>query len=129
MLTGERVVVVTHEEVIQEICRHTDPTSSGRKKIPNTSFSVFHVSDSDGLWILEKVGDIGHLNEYSFPQHAPSADGSGASVLPCGYRATGRGKRTSRSCSYHINTALILNFFFACSIMLKQNRAKHTRMR
>ena len=77
------MVVVTHEEVIQEICRHTDPTSSGRKKIPNTSFSVFHVSDSDGLWILEKVGDIGHLNEDSFPHDAPGGDGGGISVTVC----------------------------------------------
>ena len=77
------MIVVTHEEVIQEICRHTDPTSSGRKKIPNTSFSVFHVSGSDGHWILEKVGDIGHLNEDSFPQDAPGGDGGGISVTVC----------------------------------------------
>ena len=77
------MVVVTHEEVIQEICRHADPTSSGRRKIPNTSISVFHVSGSDGHWILEKVGDIGHLNEDSFPRHAPGGDGGGISVTVC----------------------------------------------
>ena len=77
------MVVVTHEEVIQEICRHADPTSSGRRKIPNTSISVFHVSGSDGHWILEKVGDIGHLNEDSFPQDAPGGDGGGISVTVC----------------------------------------------
>ncbi|KAF8707156.1 hypothetical protein HU200_030399 [Digitaria exilis] len=60
---GERVIVVSHEEVIQEICRHADPTSSARRKIPNTSITVLHISGPDGHWILEKVGDIGHLNE------------------------------------------------------------------
>ncbi|KAG2606231.1 phosphoglycerate mutase-like protein 4 [Panicum virgatum] len=64
---GERVVVVTHEEVIQELCRHANPTTSVRRNIPNTSISIFHVSGSDGRWILEKVGDVGHLNEDSFP--------------------------------------------------------------
>ncbi|KAF8652179.1 hypothetical protein HU200_062907 [Digitaria exilis] len=67
---GERVVVVSHEEVIQEICRLADPTSSDRRKIPNTSITIVHISGSDGQWTLEKVGDISHLAEDSFPEHA-----------------------------------------------------------
>ncbi|KAF8694262.1 hypothetical protein HU200_038400 [Digitaria exilis] len=67
---GERVVVVSHEEVIQEICRLADPTSSDRRKIPNTSITSVHMSGSDGQWTLEKVGAISHLAEDSFPEHA-----------------------------------------------------------
>nr|CAB3491627.1 unnamed protein product [Digitaria exilis] len=67
---GERVVVVSHEEVVQEICRLADPTSSDRRKIPNTSITIVHISGSDGQWTLEKVGDISHLAEDSFPEHA-----------------------------------------------------------
>ncbi|CAN6380481.1 unnamed protein product [Urochloa humidicola] len=64
---GERVVVVTHEAVIEEICRYADPTSSCPMEIPNTSISVVHVSGSDGHWILEKVGDAEHLIDGGFP--------------------------------------------------------------
>uniref|UniRef100_K3ZNX5 Uncharacterized protein n=1 Tax=Setaria italica TaxID=4555 RepID=K3ZNX5_SETIT len=65
---GERVVVVSHEAVIEEICRHADPTISVGRKIPNTSISVVHISGSDGRWILEKFGDAGHLIGDGFPQ-------------------------------------------------------------
>ncbi|TKW07704.1 hypothetical protein SEVIR_7G324700v4 [Setaria viridis] len=65
---GERVVIVSHEAVIEEICKHADPTISVGMKIPNTSISVVHVSGSDGRWILEKFGDAGHLTGDGFPQ-------------------------------------------------------------
>ncbi|RCV36958.1 hypothetical protein SETIT_8G023900v2 [Setaria italica] len=65
---GERVVVVSHEAVIEEICRHADPTISVGRKIPNTSISVVHISGSDGRWILEKFGDAGHPIGDGFPQ-------------------------------------------------------------
>uniref|UniRef100_K3ZJU9 Uncharacterized protein n=1 Tax=Setaria italica TaxID=4555 RepID=K3ZJU9_SETIT len=71
---GERVVVVSHEAVIEEICRHADPTISVGKKIPNTSISVVHISGSDGRWILEKFGDAGHLTGDGFP-HSAFGDG------------------------------------------------------
>ncbi|RCV36391.1 hypothetical protein SETIT_7G315000v2 [Setaria italica] len=64
---GERVVIVSHEAVIEEICKHADPTISVGMKIPNTSISVIHVSGSDGRWILEKFGDAGHLTGDGFP--------------------------------------------------------------
>ncbi|CAL4989747.1 unnamed protein product [Urochloa decumbens] len=64
---GEWVVVVSHEMVIKEICRHADPTSSDGRKFPNTSISVVHISGSDGRWILEKLGDVGHLTGDGFP--------------------------------------------------------------
>ncbi|CAL4897000.1 unnamed protein product [Urochloa decumbens] len=75
---GERVVVVTHEAVIKEICRHADATSSGSRQIPNTSISVVHVSGSDGRWILEKFGDVGHLNEDGSMQWVSDGDGTSA---------------------------------------------------
>ncbi|CAO2147552.1 unnamed protein product [Urochloa humidicola] len=75
---GERVVVVSHEAVIEEICRHADPTSSGGRQIPNTSISVVHVSGSDGRWILEKFGDVGHLNEDGSVHSASDGDGTSA---------------------------------------------------
>uniref|UniRef100_K3ZM01 Histidine phosphatase family protein n=1 Tax=Setaria italica TaxID=4555 RepID=K3ZM01_SETIT len=68
LFQGERVVVVSHEAVIEEICRHADPTISVGRKIPNTSISVVHISGSDGRWILEKFGDAGHLIGDGFPQ-------------------------------------------------------------
>ncbi|RCV36953.1 hypothetical protein SETIT_8G023400v2 [Setaria italica] len=68
---GERVVVVSHEAVIEEICRHADPTISVGRKIPNTSISVVHVSGSDSRWILEKFGDAEHLTGDGFPQSGP----------------------------------------------------------
>lgn len=69
-LTGEQVVVVSHEAVIKEICRHADPTSSVPRKFPNTSISVVHISGSDGRWILEKVGDAEHLTGDGVSQSA-----------------------------------------------------------
>jgi hypothetical protein len=47
-----RVVVVTHGAVIEEICWHADPTSPPvRRKFPNTSISIVHISGS-GEWPL-----------------------------------------------------------------------------
>ncbi|CAN6335590.1 unnamed protein product [Urochloa humidicola] len=81
---GERVVVVSHEAVIEEICRRANPAmSSVHDKIPNTSITVVHVSGSDGRWILDKFGDAAHLNEdisFPDPEHAPGGDGGGASA-------------------------------------------------
>jgi 2,3-bisphosphoglycerate-dependent phosphoglycerate mutase len=65
-LTGERVVVVSHGAAIEEICRHASPTSSMRRRIPNTSISVIRISGVQDHWIPEKLGDVGHLNEDGF---------------------------------------------------------------
>ncbi|CAL4904353.1 unnamed protein product [Urochloa decumbens] len=75
---GERVVVVSHGATIEEICRHADPTSSARRRIPNTSISVIHISGENHHWILEKFGDVGHLNEDGFLQSAFGGDGASA---------------------------------------------------
>uniref|UniRef100_A0A0E0R3X4 Uncharacterized protein n=1 Tax=Oryza rufipogon TaxID=4529 RepID=A0A0E0R3X4_ORYRU len=64
---GERVIVVSHGASIEELCRHADPTSSVRRRIPNTSICVFNISGSTGHWILERFGDVAHLNEDDFP--------------------------------------------------------------
>jgi probable phosphoglycerate mutase len=66
-LAGERVIVVSHGASIEELCRHADPTSSVRRRIPNTSICVFNISGSTGHWILERFGDVAHLNEDDFP--------------------------------------------------------------
>ncbi|XP_025877103.1 phosphoglycerate mutase-like protein 4 isoform X1 [Oryza sativa Japonica Group] len=63
----ERVIVVSHGASIEELCRHADPTSSVRRRIPNTSICVFNISGSTGHWILERFGDVAHLNEDDFP--------------------------------------------------------------
>ncbi|RLM98025.1 phosphoglycerate mutase-like protein 4 [Panicum miliaceum] len=79
---GERVIVVSHGATIEEICRHADPTSSARRRIPNTSISVIHVSADNRHWILEKVGDVAHLNvnekNKGFLQSAFGGDGASA---------------------------------------------------
>ncbi|RCV36959.1 hypothetical protein SETIT_8G024000v2 [Setaria italica] len=59
-----RVVVVSHGAAVEEICRHADPTTTlVCRRIPNTSISVIHISGENGHWILEKLGDVGNLNE------------------------------------------------------------------
>ncbi|CAM0151366.1 unnamed protein product [Urochloa decumbens] len=75
---GERVVVVSHGAAIEEICRHADPTSSVRRRIPNISISVIHISGENRHWILEKLGDVGHLNEDGFLKNAFGGDGVSA---------------------------------------------------
>ncbi|CAN6335591.1 unnamed protein product [Urochloa humidicola] len=72
---GERVVVVSHGAAIEEICRHADPASSARRRIPNTSISVIHISGENHHWILEKLGDVDHLNEDGFLKNAFGGDG------------------------------------------------------
>ncbi|TVU50771.1 hypothetical protein EJB05_02160 [Eragrostis curvula] len=75
---GERVIVVSHGASIEEICRHADPTSSVRRRIPNTSVSVIRISGAEGHWIPEKFGDVSHLNEDGFLQDAFGGDGASA---------------------------------------------------
>ncbi|RLM69497.1 phosphoglycerate mutase-like protein 4 [Panicum miliaceum] len=77
---GERVIVVSHGATIEQICRHADPTCSVRRRIPNTSISVIHISGDNRHWILEKVGDVGHLNneDSSFLQSAFGGNGASA---------------------------------------------------
>ncbi|KAL6641931.1 hypothetical protein ACP70R_020112 [Stipagrostis hirtigluma subsp. patula] len=75
---GERVIVVSHGATIEEICRHADPSSSVQRRIPNTSVSIVHISGSDGHWVLEKAGDVGHLNDDGFLQDAFGGDGASA---------------------------------------------------
>ncbi|RCV36954.1 hypothetical protein SETIT_8G023500v2 [Setaria italica] len=73
---GERVVVVSHGATIEEICRHANPmTTLVRRRIPNTSISEIHISGENGHWILEKLGDVGHINEDGFLQSAFGGDG------------------------------------------------------
>ncbi|KAF8671570.1 hypothetical protein HU200_049890 [Digitaria exilis] len=75
---GERVIVVSHGATIEEICRHADPTSSARRRIPNTSISVIHISGDNHHWILEKLGDVAHLKEDGFLQSAFGGNGASA---------------------------------------------------
>ncbi|KAG2559919.1 phosphoglycerate mutase-like protein 4 [Panicum virgatum] len=77
--TGERVVVVSHGAAILELCRHTDPpNSSFRRNIPNTSLNVFRVSSVTGWWILERCGDVSHLNGNGFLENSFGGDGASA---------------------------------------------------
>lgn len=79
VFTGERVIVVSHGAAILELCRHTDPhNSSIRRNIPNTSLNVFRISGDTGQWILERFGDVGHLNENGFLEDAFGGDGASA---------------------------------------------------
>ncbi|XP_039840484.1 uncharacterized protein LOC120700323 [Panicum virgatum] len=76
---GERVVVVSHSAAIQELCRHTyPPNSSIHRNIPNTSLNVFRVSGVTGRWILERCGDVIHLDGNGIREN--SFVGDGASV-------------------------------------------------
>ncbi|KAF8664649.1 hypothetical protein HU200_054358 [Digitaria exilis] len=75
---GKRVIVVSHGATIEEICRHADPTSSARRRIPNTSISMIHISGDNHHWILEKLGDVAHLKEDGFLQSAFGGDGASA---------------------------------------------------
>ncbi|KAL6592643.1 hypothetical protein ACP70R_042734 [Stipagrostis hirtigluma subsp. patula] len=71
---GGRVIVVSHGAVIEEICIHADPTSSVREKIGNTSISIIHISGDNRHWILDKFGDVGHLNVDGLQQNASGAN-------------------------------------------------------
>ncbi|KAG2622887.1 phosphoglycerate mutase-like protein 4 isoform X2 [Panicum virgatum] len=76
---GERVVVVSHGAAILELCRHTDPPNiSIRRNIPNTSLNVFRVSGVTGQWILERCGDVSHLNGNGFLENSFGGDGASA---------------------------------------------------
>ncbi|KAL6856288.1 hypothetical protein ACP4OV_019090 [Aristida adscensionis] len=75
---GERVIVVSHGATIEEICRHADPSSSVRRRIPNTSVSVLHISGSSRHWTLDKFGDVGHLNDDGGFLHNVKSDGASA---------------------------------------------------
>jgi len=75
--SGERVVVVTHLAAILELCRHTDPpNSSSRRNIPNTSLNIFRVSGVTGRWILERCGDVSHLDGNGFLENSFGSDAS-----------------------------------------------------
>uniref|UniRef100_A0A453KBB5 Histidine phosphatase family protein n=1 Tax=Aegilops tauschii subsp. strangulata TaxID=200361 RepID=A0A453KBB5_AEGTS len=75
-LTGERVIVVTHGASTEELCIHADPTSPVRGKLYNTSICVFRIGG--GEWILEKAGDVGHLDQGEFLEDAFGGDGVSA---------------------------------------------------
>ncbi|XP_012702976.1 phosphoglycerate mutase-like protein 4 [Setaria italica] len=76
---GERVVVVSHGAAILEMSWHTDPPNSPiRRNIPNTLLNVFRVSSVTGHWILERCGDVSHLNGNGFLEN--SFGGNGASA-------------------------------------------------
>ncbi|XP_039823730.1 phosphoglycerate mutase-like protein 4 isoform X1 [Panicum virgatum] len=77
--SGERVVVVSHGAAILELCRHTDPPNSSiRRNIPNTSLNVFRVSSVTRRWILERCGDVSHLDENGILKNSFGGDGSSA---------------------------------------------------
>ncbi|KAL5206047.1 hypothetical protein ABZP36_034256 [Zizania latifolia] len=61
---GERVIVVSHGASIEELCRHADPTSPVRRRIPNTSICIFHIPGTNGHWILERPSD--QLVQFAF---------------------------------------------------------------
>ncbi|EMS67299.1 putative phosphoglycerate mutase gpmB [Triticum urartu] len=73
---GERVIVVTHGASTEELCIHADPTSPVRGKLYNTSICVFRIGG--GEWILEKAGDVGHLDQGEFLEDAFGGDGVSA---------------------------------------------------
>uniref|UniRef100_J3NB78 Uncharacterized protein n=2 Tax=Oryza brachyantha TaxID=4533 RepID=J3NB78_ORYBR len=76
---GERVIVVCHGAVILELRRHIDPPNSSiRRKIRNTSLTIFRISGVTGRWILERYGDIVHLDENGFLEDAFGGDGASA---------------------------------------------------
>ncbi|VAI29972.1 unnamed protein product [Triticum turgidum subsp. durum] len=72
----ERVIVVTHGASTEELCIHADPTSPVRGKLYNTSICVFRIGG--GEWILEKTGDVGHLDQGEFLEDAFGGDGVSA---------------------------------------------------
>jgi len=72
-------VVVSHGAAIQELCRHADPpNSSVHRNIPNTSLNVFRVSGVTGRWILERCGDVSHLDRNGFLENSFGGDGISA---------------------------------------------------
>ncbi|KAJ1274103.1 hypothetical protein BS78_05G036900 [Paspalum vaginatum] len=76
---GERVVVVSHEAAIMELCRHTDPPDSPIvREIPNTSLNDFYISSLTGQWILDNCADVKHLEEDGRPENSSGGDGASA---------------------------------------------------
>lgn len=74
-LTGKRVVVVSHEVAIMELCRHTDkPDSYITREIPNVSLNIFHISGLTGEWILKGFGDIDHLKKEGVPENSSGSE-------------------------------------------------------
>ncbi|KAE8796350.1 putative phosphoglycerate mutase gpmB [Hordeum vulgare] len=73
---GDRVIVVTHGASTEELCIHADPTSPVRGKLYNTSICVFRIGG--GEWILDKAGDVGHLDQGEFLEDAFGGDGASA---------------------------------------------------
>ena len=63
LLTGERVIVVSHGGTIRELYRHASPTRPLHGKIHNTSVSVILVSGTTGRCIVKTCGDVSHLQE------------------------------------------------------------------
>ena len=72
-------MVVSHGAAILELCRHTDPPNSSiRRNIPNTSLNVFRVSSVTRRWILERCGDVSHLDENGILKNSFGGDGASA---------------------------------------------------
>ena len=70
-------MVVSHGAAILKLCRHTDPSNSSiRRNITNTSLNVFLVSGVTGRWILERCGEVSHLDGNGFLENSFGSDGS-----------------------------------------------------
>ena len=65
LISGERVVVVTHGGFIRSLYRWACPNGRPAGKINNTSVNVFHWYGED-KWTLKLWGDVSHLGQTGF---------------------------------------------------------------
>ena len=61
LISGERVVVVTHGGVIRALHKRASPNQRAGK-ILNTSVNIFHLCDGD-KWVIKAWGDVSHLDQ------------------------------------------------------------------
>jgi hypothetical protein len=78
LLTGERVILVSHGGTIRELYRHASPMRPLHGKIHNTSVSVFLVSSITGRCIVKMCGDISHLQDTGVLENAFGGDKTSA---------------------------------------------------
>lgn len=81
LLSGERVIMVSHGGTIRGLYRHArSPMKPLGGKIHNRSVSVILVSGATGRCIVKMVGDISHLQETGVLENAFGGDGTSASM-------------------------------------------------
>ncbi|XP_048226833.1 phosphoglycerate mutase-like protein 4 [Ricinus communis] len=69
MVTGQRVIVVTHGGVVRAFHKYAAPAEELPGKIKNTSINIFPMAGED-KWTIKTWGDIRHLSNIGFLETA-----------------------------------------------------------